>query len=189
MPTELYPPDFRVRPIRSRRRTSRFREISTRRTVTIPERTSPHVRLVFSEMARLHVTYDECEIGSGIRRASVKAWRSKNKPGLESLEAVLGFLGWGYVPVPSLQVLAPDLAGELTALALKLCKSMPETISALIDIGVEQKLLRMNAEEKHAVLAEREARETRRAALRDARRRRKPKPANDNAKQSSESAA
>jgi hypothetical protein len=183
---ELYPPDFRVRPI-AHRAASRFREITTRRTVTMPSRVSPHVKLVFSEMARLQVTYDEVEATSGVRRPTVKQWRKKNRPSLESLESVLSVLGWAYVPVPALQTLPPELAGELTALALKLDKSMPETISALIDILLEQKLLRMNAEEKRALLAEREARETRRAALRDARRR-KSKPANDNAKRA-ESAA
>lgn len=139
MSTELYPPDFLVRPIRARRTASRFREITTRRTVTIPERVSPHVKLVFAEMARLHVSYNEVEEGSGVRRASVKAWRNKNKPGLESLESVLGFLGWGYVPVPALQTLSPELAGELTALALKLGKSMPQTIAALIDTSALNK--------------------------------------------------
>jgi hypothetical protein len=132
----------------------------------MPESASPHIKLVFSEMARLQVTYDEVAEGSGVRRASMKAWRRKNKPSLESLESVLGFLGWAYVPVPALETLPPNWAGELTALALKLGKSMPETISALIDIGVEQKLLRMSVEEKCAVLAEREARETRRGAAR-----------------------
>lgn len=187
MPAELYPPDFRTRPI-AHRTTSRFREISTRRTVTIPERVSPHVKLVFAEMSRLGVTYDQVEAASGVRRPTIKQWRKKNRPSLESLEAVLSVLGWAYVPTPSLQALPPELAGELTTLSLKLGKSMPETFAALIDIGVEQKLLGMSAEEKRAVLAEREARETRRAALRDTRRRRKSKPVNDNAKQAENAA-
>ncbi|MHC2278886.1 hypothetical protein ACVME8_005497 [Bradyrhizobium diazoefficiens] len=72
---------------------SRTRDRANRRTVTMPERVGPHVKLVFAEMARLRVTYDETEEGSGVRRASIKAWRRKNKPGLESLEAVLG--SWG----------------------------------------------------------------------------------------------
>jgi hypothetical protein len=184
---ELYPPDFRVRPI-TRSLTSRFREITTRRTVTMPSRVSPHVKLVFSEMARLGVTYDQVEAASGVRRPTVKQWRKKNRPSLESLESVLSVLGWAYVPVPALQTLPPDLAGELTTLALKLGKSMPETFAALIDIGVEQKLLRMSAEEKRAVLAERAARH---AANDNAKRRRRKPPANDNAKQveSAESAA
>jgi hypothetical protein len=74
-------------------------------------------------------------------------WRRKNRPSLENLESALSALGWGYVPVPALETLPPELAGELTALALKLGASMPQTIAALIDIGVEQKLLCMNAEE------------------------------------------
>jgi hypothetical protein len=178
MPAELYPPDFNVRPIASRT-TSRFREIdrAKRRTVTMPSRVSPHVKLVFAEMARLAVTYNQVEEESGVRRATMKAWRRKNRPSLESLECVLSVLGWGFCATPALQTLPPELAGELTALALKLGKSMPETLAALIEIGVEQKLLRMNAEEKRAVLAER-------AALRDANvKRRRRKPANDNTKQ------
>src|SRR6188768_2855779 len=163
MPAELYPPDFRVRPI-AHRATSRFREITTRRTVTMPEHVSPHVKLVFAEMARLQVRYQDLEDASGVRRPTVKQWRGKNKASLESLESVLSALGWAYVPVPALETLPPELAGELTALALKLGASMPQTIAALIDIGVEQKLLRMNAEEKRAVLAEREARNPRHAA-------------------------
>jgi hypothetical protein len=138
----------------------------------MPERVSPHEKLVFSEMARLQVRYQDLEDVSGIRRPTVKQWRMKNRPSLESLESVLSALGWGYVPVPALQTLPPDLAGELTAMGA----SMPQTIAALIDIGVEQKLLRMSAEENRDVLAEREARETRAA------RRRKSRPANDNAK-------
>ena len=58
---------------------------------------------------------------------------------------MLSVLGWALSPVPALETLPPELAGELTTLALKLGASMPQTIAALIDIGVEQKLLRMNA--------------------------------------------
>ena len=50
---------------------------------------------------------------------------------------------------------------------------MPQTIAALINIGVEQKLLRMSAEEKRAVLAEREARNPRHAANDNVKRRRR----------------
>lgn len=170
--TPLYPDTFLARgrnPQRHHRK--------NQRTVTMPDRVGPHVKLVFAEMARLHFTYDEVEEGSGVRRASVKAWRHKNRPGLESLEAVLGFLGWDFVPVPALETLPPELAGELTTLALKLQKSMPETVSALIDIGVTQKLLRMSADEKHAVLAERDAPKS------NSRRRKRKSPANDNIRQ------
>ena len=160
---ELYPPDFGVRPIRTRT-ASRFREITTRRSVSIPDPVSPHVKLVFAEMSRLQVRYQDLEDVSGVRRPTIKQWRGKNRASLESLECVLSALGWCYAPTPALQTLPPELAGELTTLALKLGASMPQTIAALIDIGVEQKLLRMNAEERRAVLAEREARNPRHAA-------------------------
>ena len=126
----------------------------------MPERVGPHVKLVFAEMARLHVTYDETEEGSGVRRASIKAWRRKNKPGLESLEAVLGWLGWDFVPVPSVHRLPPPLAGEVAALAAKMHTDIPTTWASLIQIGVEQRLSRMSADERRTILAEREARDT-----------------------------
>ncbi|CCD94624.1 hypothetical protein BRAO375_3660018 [Bradyrhizobium sp. ORS 375] len=100
----------------------------------MPERVGPHVKLVFAEMARLRITYDEVEIGSGVRRASVKAWRKKNRPGLESVEAVLGFLGWDFVAVPRAKVLPDEVRAELQPIADKLGLTMPQTITALIEI-------------------------------------------------------
>lgn len=113
---------------------SRHRARTTRRAVTMPERVGPHVKLVFAEMARLGVTYDEVEEGSGVRRASVKAWRKKNRPGLESVEAVLGFLGWDMVAVPRAKSLPPELLDELRPIAERLRLTMPQTICALIEI-------------------------------------------------------
>lgn len=153
--TPLYPPDFRAVPISPSARKRR----KNPRTVSMPERVGPFARLVFAEMARQRVTYDSLEERSGVRRATLKAWRKKNRPGLESIEAALATLGFGLVPVPALEVLPhPELAGELTALALKMRMSIPQTFSALIDIGVEQKLLRMRADERDAILAEHELR-------------------------------
>ncbi|MBT1516167.1 hypothetical protein KIP88_37535 [Bradyrhizobium sp. SRL28] len=150
----LYPPDFRTAlispPTRKRRKNPR--------TVTMPDHVGPHVKLVFAEMARQRVTYDSLEERSGVRRATTKAWRRKNRPGLESLEAALATLGFGFVPVPALEALPPELAGELTALALKLRMNIPQTWAAMIDIGVEQKLLRLRADDRAAVLAEHDAR-------------------------------
>lgn len=152
MPAALYPADFRARPSRPlcRRRNSRV--------VTMPESVGPHVRLVFSEMARLNQTYDAVESVSGVRRASLKAWRRKNRPGLESLQAVLSFLGWDYVPVPALETLPPDLAGDVVALARKLEMSVPQLWAAVVAVGVEQKLLNMDIDERRAVLSARESR-------------------------------
>ncbi|HEY0329633.1 MAG TPA: hypothetical protein VGC77_11095 [Rhodopseudomonas sp.] len=92
------------------------------------------MKLVFSEMARLQVTYDEVEEGSGVRRASVKAWRRKNKPGLESLEAVLGWLGWDFVAVPRAKALPEEVRAELQPIADKLGLTMPQTVLALVEI-------------------------------------------------------
>lgn len=152
MPAALYPPDFRARPSKPqhRRRNSR--------TVTMPERVGPHVKLVFAEMARLQFTYDEVEEGSGVRRASMKAWRRKNRPALESLQAVLSFLGWDYVPVPALETLPPDLAGDVVALARKLEVSVPVLWSSVLAVGIEQALLNMESAERRTILADREER-------------------------------
>lgn len=152
--TPLYPPDFRASPISPSARKRR----KNPRTVSMPERVGPFARLVFAEMARQRVTYDSLEERSGVRRATLKAWRKKNRPGLESIEAALATLGFGLVPVAALEALPPALAGELTALALKMRMNIPQTWAALIDICVEQKLLRMRADERAAILAEHESR-------------------------------
>jgi hypothetical protein len=167
------PTDVQTRALK----TSRFRNLdrSARRSVTIPDRVGPHVKLVFAEMSRLNFTYDEVEEGSGIRRASVKAWRRKNRPGLESLEAVLGFLGWDFVAVPTIQNFPPAMAGKIASLSAELNASIPETIAALVGIGVEQRLLSMDATERRAVI---EARKTKPTT-----RRHRKSAANDNAKQ------
>jgi hypothetical protein len=155
----------------------------------MPERVGPHVKLVFAEMARLHFTYDEVEEGSGVRRASIKAWRRKNRPGLESLEAVLGFLGWKLCPVPSLEALPADTAGALVAFAKRLEQDIPTTWAALIDICTQQKLLKMRADERAAILAEHDARRSHTSNDNMPRRRRKPKsPANDNQRDQSTAA-
>lgn len=124
----------------------------------MPERVGPFVRLVFSEMARQAVRYDDLEWLSGVRRASIKAWRRKNAPGLASIEATLGSLGYNLIPTPALQKLPPRLAGELAELASKMQADIATTWAALIDIGVEQRLLQLQADERRAILAEREAR-------------------------------
>jgi hypothetical protein len=151
----LYPPNFRhaLIPLKDRMR-------KNRRTVTMPTvNVSPAVRLVFSEMARLRITYDALEFRSGIRRATYKAWRRKtNRPSLESLTAALNSLGWDFTPTPSLEALPATIAGELVALAKRIDRDIPATWAALIDTGVEQRLLRMRAEERATVLAEHDAR-------------------------------
>jgi transcriptional regulator with XRE-family HTH domain len=105
-----------------------------RARVTVPERVSPHVKLVFAEMRRLGVTYDDVEEGSGVRRAALKAWRHKNRPSLESIEAALGYLGYDFVPVPRHKMLPKEVQDELGPLAEKLGLTMPQATACLIEI-------------------------------------------------------
>ncbi|MET4022788.1 hypothetical protein [Bradyrhizobium sp. S3.2.12] len=165
----LYPSDFRTAPVAPLNRKRR----KNPRTVTMPDRVGPHVKLVFAEMARQKLRYLDVAERSGVQHATLKAWRKENRPGLESVEAVLATLGYGLVPVPALEALPPVVAGELTALALKFRVNVPQAWAALIDIGVEQKLLRMRADERGAILAEHEARLARIPANDNQKRRRK----------------
>lgn len=107
---------------------------NVRARVTIPQLAGPHVRLVFAEMQRLRVTYDDVEEGSGVRRAAMKAWRHKNRPSLESLEAVLGWLGWDFVAIPRAKMLPPEVVNELEPIAAKLGMTMDQTAMCLIEI-------------------------------------------------------
>lgn len=102
--------------------------------ITIPERVGPHVRLVFSEMQRRYLRYQDVADGSGIRLAALKAWRRKNRPSLESIEAVLGYLGYDFVPVPREGTLPPEFDRELRALAERAGVDMPTTFRALIEV-------------------------------------------------------
>lgn len=108
--------------------------------ISIPEHVSPHVKLVFAEMQRLGVTYDDVEVGSGVRVPCVKAWRRKNRPSLESLEAVLGWLGWDFVPVPRPGTLPPGFDADLMALAERASVDMPNTFAALVATMAEQRM-------------------------------------------------
>ena len=102
--------------------------------ITVPDRVGPHVKLLFTEMRRQNITYDEVEIGSGVRRAALKAWRHKNRPNLDSIEAALGFLGWDFVPVPRAKVLPPEIVEELRDVAARLDSTVPATVQALVEI-------------------------------------------------------
>src|SRR4051812_39429744 len=73
--------------------------------VTVPERVSPEIKLLFTEMRRQNLGYDLLEELSGVRRPAMKSWRHRSKPSLESLQATLGALGFDFVPVPRAKVL------------------------------------------------------------------------------------
>lgn len=103
--------------------------------ITIPERVGPHVKLVFSEMQRQRITYDEVEIGSGVNRPTIKAWRHKNRPNLDSIEAVLGFLGWDMVPLLREAVIPSEIVARLRPLAEELGLAMPDAVRLMAEIA------------------------------------------------------
>lgn len=87
--------------------------------ITVPERCDPRAKVVFAEMQRQGVTYDELEHRSGVLRSTFKAWRTNNKPGLDTIEAALGSLGWSLLPVPNTAQLPEDVRAGLADLAAK----------------------------------------------------------------------
>lgn len=86
--------------------------------VTVPRRAHPAAKLVFHELARQRMTYDELEHRSGVLKSTFKAWRTHNAPSLTSLAATLGALGWSFIPVPDHDdVLKPAVRAKLAELA------------------------------------------------------------------------
>ena len=85
--------------------------------VTVPDRCHPMAKVVFREMRRQGVTYWELEQRAGVLAATYKAWRTANTPGLSSVEAALGSLGWAVLPVPRIEELPPKVQAGLEALA------------------------------------------------------------------------
>lgn len=68
--------------------------------ITIPQHAHPLARLVFSEMGTQRVTYQEMEFRANVLTSTLKSWRKEKMPGLATIEATLGALGWALVPVP-----------------------------------------------------------------------------------------
>lgn len=85
--------------------------------VTIPKRCHPAAKIVFAEMRRQGVSYDDLEWKSGVLRSTIKAWRTNNSPSLDTLSATLGALGWEFLPCPPLDALAPEVKAEIERLA------------------------------------------------------------------------
>jgi hypothetical protein len=81
--------------------------------VTVPTKANPLAKLVFAEMRRQGVTYAELEHRSNVLISTFKAWRGQGSPGLMSIEAALGALGWTLVPVPRLDSLPPAIVDQL----------------------------------------------------------------------------
>lgn len=71
--------------------------------ITIPPRAHPLVRLAYLLMKNTATTYSECEWRSGVLMQTLKSWRSEKRPGIASIEAVLGVWGWRLLPCPPLE--------------------------------------------------------------------------------------
>lgn len=85
--------------------------------ITIPERCNPYARLVFALMKQQAVTYQELEFRSGVLTCSIKQWRKDNSPGLASIEAALGALGWWFVPTPQEDKIPDHIRAKIKAIA------------------------------------------------------------------------
>lgn len=91
--------------------------VSNPSKITVPKRCHPAAKIVFAEMRRQGVTYDELEYRSGVLKSTFKAWRTHNKPGLESIQAALGALGWEFLPMPRLENLPESVRAKLAEAA------------------------------------------------------------------------
>lgn len=98
--------------VRRRRRRLDWATSDRPSKITIPERANPLAKLVYSEMRRQRITYAELEHRANVLVSTFKAWRTDNCPGLVSIEAALGALGWALVPVPIDALDLPDDARE-----------------------------------------------------------------------------
>lgn len=99
--------------------------------VTVPQRAHPAAKIVFAEMRRLGITYDELEFRSGVLKSTFKAWRTHNAPGLDTIQAALGSLGWEFLPVPRLEHL-PEAVRALLAQAAEAWGSEDDLLCELI---------------------------------------------------------
>lgn len=73
--------------------------------------------MIFAEMKRQRVTYDELEYRSGVLRSTFKAWRTNNRPGLDTIEAALGALGWSLLPIPGPRAIPAAVRADLETVA------------------------------------------------------------------------
>ncbi|MGM4886424.1 hypothetical protein [Tardiphaga sp. 11_C7_N12_6] len=125
--------------------------------MTIPVGVSPPVALLFSEMRRLQVTYDEVQEASGTTRATIKAWRKKNAPSLDTIQSCLNSVGYLFIPTPMLEIQPLDVAADMGALAAKMRLSMPEAFAALVDWTARQQNKAIAADQRLAEIARRRA--------------------------------
>jgi len=104
---EIKPPRARLDWQNSRKRSK----------ITVPARAHPFAKFVFAEMHRQSVTYAELEYRSNVLTSTFKAWRTDNTPGLTTMEAALGALGWTLLPAPKIDTLSAEVRERVAELA------------------------------------------------------------------------
>lgn len=87
--------------------------------VSIPAHAHPLARFAFSEMRRQRIGYAEIEHVSGVLTSTLKSWRVHSRPGIDTLEAVAGALGYTVLPVPRPDVLPTALRADLEEVAAR----------------------------------------------------------------------
>jgi hypothetical protein len=85
--------------------------------ITVPRHAHPLVKVLYAEMQRQGVTYEELGHRSGVLPQTFKAWRGSNTPGLATMEACLGSVGWALVPVPRIDEVPENVRAGVRALA------------------------------------------------------------------------
>lgn len=85
--------------------------------ITIPKRCHPAAKIVFAEMKRQGVTYEDLEHRSGVLKSTFKAWRTHNAPGLDTLSAALGALGWEFAAIPPADAISPEVRSQIEKIA------------------------------------------------------------------------
>lgn len=161
VPVPLFPPHFNARtptPTKGR----------NRRSVTVPPTAMPLVKLFFTVMSQQGVKYWEVEEATSVQRATMKAWRKKNQPGISTLTAAFNYLGWDLVPTPRLEALTPQLAADLVAIARRAELDIPSVWNEALNTAIEQRLVSMSIAERRTIIEAHSERQTTRPSLKRA---------------------
>lgn len=156
-----------------------------KRLVTVPERATAHVKLLFTETRRQGRILDDLSEASGVLRGSIKTWRNRSQPSLPAIEACLNALGWNLTPVPAIEILPAEIAADLARVASKMKADVPEVFDAMLAVALRQQENRNRAAEQLAKI------DTARAEIereRAERKRSRRQAANDNTKQNASAA-
>ena len=104
--------------------------------ITVPKHANPFAKLVFSEMQKQRITYWEMEMRTSVLVSTIKAWRNDNVPGLMTIEACLGALGYQLVAIPKPETLSESVREQLECFSEHF-RSDAEAFGAAIAIAAE----------------------------------------------------